>query len=64
MPHLIRQSESLLVGKIPSQIIYEIGKLSCFLPDIERVDFENSRPQKLPNVRAPLRRLPPREPVS
>jgi hypothetical protein len=29
-----------------------------------RTDFEDARLQKLPNVRAPLQRLPPREPVT
>ena len=30
----------------------------------QRTDFEDARLQKLPNVRAPLQRLPPREPVT
>jgi hypothetical protein len=34
-PHLIGQSQTLFAWKIASHLIYEIGKLNRFLPDIE-----------------------------
>jgi hypothetical protein len=57
----------------PASSLSQIGSIahkSSFIPRPvrivarQRTDFEDARLQKLPNVRAPLQRLPPREPVT